>query len=83
MRGGKWVFGQSNEEVQEGSRWVVNIRMPWRMAILLGRAARKRGEVLAMAMTAPKPARPAAIDGVPFKELRTFDLKCLDGDDRA
>ena len=25
MKSGEWVFGQENEEVQEGSQWVVNV----------------------------------------------------------
>jgi len=79
LRGGSWVFGQNNEEVQPGSRWVVNIRSLAHGYICWVEGA-LRGEVLT-SMTAPKPAMPVAIEGVPFQELRTFDLKCIDGDD--
>jgi len=79
LKGGRWVFGQGNEEVQDGSRWVVNIRslahgyICWVEGTL-------RGEVLA-SMTAPKPDMPAPIEGIPFQELRTFEAKCIAGDD--
>ena len=79
LKGGHWVFGQSNEEVQPGSRWVVNIRS-LAHGYICWVEGQLRGEVLT-SMTTQKPPRPADIDGVPFQELRTFDLKCIDGDD--
>jgi hypothetical protein len=85
LKSGEWVFGASNEEVQPGSRWVVNIMTlahGWNCWVDGGPGAKNelRGEVM-VSMTKPKPACPPAIDGTPFKEQRSFDLKCLDGAD--
>lgn len=85
LKSGEWVFGQSNEEVQQGSRWIVNIMTlahGWSCWVDGGRGGKNelRGEVM-VSMTKPKPACPPPIDNTPFKEQRSFDLKCLDGAD--
>src|SRR4030095_16820073 len=85
LKSGEWVFGQQNEEVQQGSQWVVNV-----MSLVHGWVCwvegsgnnknSKRGEVM-ISMTEEKPACPRPIDNTPYKEQRAFELKCLNGDD--
>ena len=81
LKSGKFVFGQTNEEMQPGSRWVVNIRAMthgyscWVDGVL-------EGEVM-VPMTQPLPRRPDPIDGVPFKDQRGMEMRCYDGDDQG
>jgi hypothetical protein len=85
LKSGEWVFGQSDEPVQEGSRWVVNIlsiRHGWCCWIEgEGNGANKLAGEELVPISDPKPPRPLPIEGKPFVELRTFVLACLDGDD--
>ena len=84
-RSGAFIFGQSNEEVQEGSRWAVNI-----MTMSHGyscwvdggqnQANALAGEVMT-AMTNPLPPRPDPIGDAAYKDQRSFEMKCLDGAD--
>jgi len=79
MRNGVWVFGQGNEEVQEGSQWAVNLASLARGWVCWG-----DGELLGKVMSSvqvPRPARPAAINGYEFAEQYGMDLACIDGDD--
>lgn len=79
LKDGEWVFGQGDEVVQEGSRWVINVASIghgyccWIDGSL-------RGEVMGSVFD-HKPPQPAPVEGVGFKEQRSFDMKCLDGDD--
>jgi hypothetical protein len=79
LKDGDWVFGQGNEEVQSGSRWAVNVAtiehgyVCWIDGSL-------RGESM-ISVFHHKPERPPMIEGTPYKEQRSFDLKCIDGDD--
>lgn len=79
LKDGDWVFGQGNEAVQEGSRWVINVASIghgyccWIDGAL-------RGEVMSSVFD-HKPAQPAPVEGTSFKEQRSFDMKCIDGDD--
>jgi len=79
LKDGDWVFGQGNEEVQSGSRWAVNVAtiehgyVCWIDGSL-------RGESM-ISVFQRKPERPPIIEGTPYKEQRSFDLKCIDGDD--
>jgi hypothetical protein len=85
---GTWVFGQGNEEIQEGSQWVINTAS-------LGHGyccwvkddpknpkskSQLRGEIM-ISMSEPKPQRPPPIDDTPYVEQRAFDAKCFDGTD--
>lgn len=84
-RSGTYVFGQNNEEVQEGSEWAVNVMTlshGWSCWVDggPGHANELAGEVM-VPMTSPKPVRPEPIDDTPFKEQRSLDLKCISGDD--
>jgi hypothetical protein len=80
LKDGDWVFGQSNEEVQSGSRWAVNVGtiehgyVCWIDGSL-------RGESM-ISVFKHKPERPPMIEGTPYKEQRSFDMKCMDGDDQ-
>jgi len=79
IKSGDWVYGQENEEVQEGSRWIVNtlsITHGWSCWV----DGELRGEVMA-SIVEHKPERPPSIDGKPYAEQRAFDLRCMDGDD--
>jgi len=79
LKDGDWVFGQGNEEVQSGSRWAVNVAtiehgyVCWIDGSL-------RGESM-ISVFKHKPERPPMIEGTAYKEQRSFDLKCIDGDD--
>lgn len=79
LKDGSWVFGQGDEEVQANSRWLVNV-----MTIAHGYCCwidgALRGETM-KSVFEPKPVQPPAIEGFPYKEQRSFNLKCLDGDD--
>jgi hypothetical protein len=79
LKSREWAFGSSNDPVQTGSHWVINI-----MSLQHGWSCwlenELKGEVLAP-MTEPKPVRPDPIMGKEFAETRAFDLKCIDGDD--
>ena len=86
-RSGAFIFGQSNEEVQEGSRWAVNI-----MTMSHGyscwvdggqnQANALAGEVMT-AMTNPLPPRPDPIGDAAYKDQRSFEMKCIDGADQG
>jgi hypothetical protein len=81
----KYVWGQSNEEMQEGSRWAVNIMSMahgWSCWVDggPGKANDLAGEVL-VSMTLPRPEQPAPIGASEFQELYSMEMKCLDGDD--
>jgi len=79
LKDGDWVFGQGNEEVQSGSRWAINVAtiehgyVCWIDGSL-------RGESM-ISVFHHKPERPPMIEGTPYKEQRSFDMKCIDGDD--
>jgi hypothetical protein len=79
LKSGDWVFGQSDEEVQEGSRWAVNVATIQHGYVCWIDGA-IRGEVMT-SVFAHKPERPPAIEGTPYKEQRSFDMRCMDGDD--
>jgi hypothetical protein len=87
LKSGEWVFGPSNEEVQEGSHWAVNVLSlshGWSCWVE-GEGNNKnelKGEVL-VPMIDPKPPRPAPIQDTPFNEVRAFEMKCVDGDDEG
>jgi len=85
LKSGEWVFGQSNEEVQPGSRWIANVMSfahGWCCWVEGGPGQKNelRGEVM-VSMAKAKPPCPPPVDGTPYKEQRVFDLKCLDGAD--
>ena len=84
LRDGVWVFGQNNEEVQEGSLWAINpisIRHGWVCWARNEAKARLIGETMT-AVHEPKPPKPAnAPSGEEYAEQRSFEMKCLNGDD--
>jgi hypothetical protein len=86
-KSGEWLFGQNNVDVAPDSRWVVNIVSMSHGYVCWvdngpGNKNTKEGEVMAR-MTQPKPAKPAPIRNTEFKEQRSFQAKCLDGEDRG
>jgi hypothetical protein len=82
---GNWSIGQADEPMQVGSKWLINI-----VSICHGyicwskyegsRKNERLGEVM-VPMYEPKPSKPAAIDGFPFAEQRSFEAVCLNGED--
>src|SRR5262245_7145275 len=86
-RDGEWIYGQSNEPIQEGTLWGRNPLsighgwVCWPTGDTAGQAGNK---ILGESMTAvhePKPVRPEPINGFPFVEQRQIDMKCLNGED--
>lgn len=86
-RSGIYIYGQNNEEMQEGSRWAVNLMSMshgWSCWVDggPGHANELAGEVM-VAMSQPKPPRPDEIDNTPYKEQRSFEMRCMNGDDKG
>jgi hypothetical protein len=87
LKNGVWVFGQSDDPVQEGSSWAINplsIGHGWSCWSNHPPALKRKNELLGEVMapiTSHKPPRPDDIQGFPFTEQRIFELRCLDGDD--
>jgi hypothetical protein len=83
MKSKEWVFGQENIEVQEGSRWIVNVMSlehGWTCWVDDGPKNKLVGEVMAP-VNVPRPPKPPPVDGTEYKEQRNMELKCLDGED--
>ena len=80
LRHGVWVYGQGDEPVQDGSEWAANPNSFKHGWIAWSSDNRLVGESAAP-MTSPMPLKPDPIDGVVWKPLRAFDLKCFYGDD--
>ena len=78
---GAWVWGQTNEPMQPGSRWVLNITSLQHGWVCWDDGEMK-GEVL-VSMLDPKPARPQPVNGAEYEERRAFELRCYDGDDEG
>jgi len=87
LKDSNWVFGQKDDAVQEGSIWAINplsVAHGW-VAWTNHEGNTKNtmvGEVMEP-VHAPKPPRPAPIDGWPFTEQRIFELRCMNGDDEG
>ena len=87
LKTGVWVYGQANDEVQDGSEWAVNplaICHGW--SCWTDRPGNQKNELLGESMAAvtePKPPQPAPLQGFPFKEQWTVDLRCVLGDDEG
>lgn len=87
LKDGGWVFGQTDDSVQEGSSWAVNI-----LSISHGYCCwpkndggmpnKPLGEVMSP-IHEPRPSRPEPISGFPFTDQRSMDLRCLDGEDQG
>jgi hypothetical protein len=84
---GTWVFGQGDDEVQQGSHWVINVKtIGWGSVCWTnypqGQKNKLLGKVIGSIMQ-PKPPTPAPIEGFPYTDFVTFDMLCLDGDDEG
>jgi hypothetical protein len=87
LKSGQLAFGQSDDPVQKGSEWAINplsMMHGWVCWTNDPRAAKNEllGEVMVPA-TSPKPPRPEPISGNEFKEQRSFELKCVTGEDEG
>jgi hypothetical protein len=84
LRDGGWVYGQTNDEVEENSTWAINpmtLEHGW-CCWVPGAGKEKNtlaGEVMD-SMLNPKPACPLPINGIEYKDQRQFDLRCMDGE---
>lgn len=76
---GEFQFGQGNEEVQPGSRWACNI-MSFQHGFSCWVDNELVGELM-VSMTSSLPVRPEPVMGRPYGDQRSFEMKCLDGDD--
>jgi pyruvate/2-oxoglutarate dehydrogenase complex dihydrolipoamide acyltransferase (E2) component len=87
MKSGEWIFGQADEPVQVGSEWAINPKsLAHGYACWSDNPGNQKNVLLGEVMVsvfADKPAQPADINGFPFAEQRSFDLKCLNGDDEG
>jgi len=87
MKSGEWVFGQGDDPVQKGSEWAINPKsIAHGFSCWSDNPGNQKNVLLGEVMTsvfADKPARPDDINGIPFAEQRSFDLKCLNGDDEG
>jgi hypothetical protein len=85
LKSGEWAFGPANEEVQEGSHWFLNLAtLGHGWVCWSDYEGNQKNEILGeilVSITQPKPARPPAVDGFEFNELRSFELTCMDGSD--
>jgi len=87
LKDSNWVFGQKDDQVQEGSIWAVNplsIAHGW-VCWTNHEGNTKNtmvGEVMEPVHVA-KPPRPQPIDNWQFTEQRMFELKCMNGDDEG
>jgi hypothetical protein len=86
LKSGDWVIGQTNDEVQEGSRWIVDIENMlhgwccWTDNTDPRTKNKMVGETM-VNVVEPRPPRPPDDNGVPYKDQRTLFLRCIDGDD--
>jgi hypothetical protein len=83
---GKWIFGQSDDAVQKGSHWAINVRsLGWGhvcWTAFKGQKNKRLGLVVGP-LTKEQPPRPDPIEGFAFQDYVTFDALCLDGDDEG
>ena len=87
LRDGVWVYGQKDEEVQEGSSWAIN-------PLSLGHGwccwpkndgggpNKMLGEHM-VPMFEPRPPKPEPIEGFPFTQQFSCEMRCLDGEDQG
>jgi len=84
---GAWGMGQADDPMQVGSNWLINILSVCHGSVCWSdykgtRKNERLGEVM-VPMSEPKPPKPAPIDGFPFKEQRSFEAYCLNGEDEG
>src|SRR5262245_57000959 len=85
LRDGEWVFGQSDDVVQDGSLWIVNplsIGHGW--SCWTNYDTKAKNELLdeiMVSVTEPKPIRPPNNGEWPYAEQRQMDLRCCHGED--
>jgi len=79
---GTFVFGVDDNEMQEGSHWAILLPSMQR-----GWCCWNDGKLLGQTMSMifrgdPMPAQPAPIQGKAFTEQYSFEMTCIDGDDK-
>lgn len=85
LKDNRWVHGQNDIEVQEGSSWAINIASMAHGWCCWpknddGGPNKMLGEVMAPAYE-PRPAQPAPIGDNAFTMQVAFEMRCLDGED--
>jgi len=81
LRDGTYVFGAGNEEVQDGSRWAVNLASMCR-GWVCWIDGELQGQVMA-SVQAPRLPQPAPVNGTAYAEQFGFDIVCLTGTDKG
>jgi hypothetical protein len=86
LKDAKWVFGQKDDPVQEGSSWAINpLTLAHGWVAWTNHEGNTKNSMVGEVMVPvhePKPPRPPAAEGGwPFNEQRIFELACIDGDD--
>jgi hypothetical protein len=80
-RAGDYIYGPQNVDVQDGSRWAVNLA-----SLEHGWVCWGDGELLGQIMVdvrLPQPARPPAVEGYGFEPQFGMNLACISGDDKG
>jgi hypothetical protein len=87
LKSGQWVYGQTDEPVQEGSEWAINpltVQHGWVCwSDYPGNTKNKRLGAALTPITQKKPGRPIDIDGFPWNDLWVFELACISGEDKG
>jgi hypothetical protein len=87
LKSGVWVYGVRDEPVQPGSEWAVNpLSICHGYVCWAGNNANVKIKLLGEKMvpiSQRKPIMPEPVDGMPWKEQRTFELVCLNGEDEG
>ena len=84
LKDGGWVFGQTNDDVQEGSLWAVDPRQLAHGWVCWVRDAKNKGTLageIMGPMFADKPMRPTPVQGTEFTEQLAATLRCMTGAD--
>lgn len=87
LKSGTWVFGQNDDEVQEGSEWAVNplsIMHGWSCWSDYGEKTKNvlLGETM-VPVTEHRPNMPEALASGEWKAQRSCELHCMNGDDEG
>jgi len=84
QKDGVWVMGPSSEEIQDGSRWLLNTVsfkhgwVCWQDGANGGKAQKR--EVMGSAFE-DAPVQPEPWNGKDYSKQHSFQLKCMDGED--
>lgn len=85
LKEGIWVYGADDTEVEGGSLWAVNVaemKHGWSCWVDHGPGQKNTLEdEIMVSVLDHKPPMPPPLNGSPYKEQYSLELKCLDGED--